>query len=154
MATAAAASEPRIGPASPTRASAAAFSPSERAAITAPMNGMNIGALALMPSRRSAITWPISCTKRSATRPIAKLQPKNRLYAATDTSAVAEVLSSLIFGSSRRIVLNFASSATIAAPAALSFSRTRERRRAPKGSVWGWGAGGSSCALGGGGTGK
>ena len=47
---------PRIGPARPTRASARALPPSERAAITAPMNGMNIGALALTPSRRSAIT--------------------------------------------------------------------------------------------------
>ena len=44
---------PRIGPARPTRASAVALSPSDLAVITAPRNGMNIGALALMPSRRS-----------------------------------------------------------------------------------------------------
>ena len=55
-ATAAAPRLPRIGPARPTRASARAFSPSDLEVITAPMNGMNIGALALMPSRRSWIT--------------------------------------------------------------------------------------------------
>ena len=52
----AAPSDPRIGPASPTRASAAASSPSDLAATTAPRNGMNIGALASIPSRRSWIT--------------------------------------------------------------------------------------------------
>ena len=67
---------PRIGPARPTRASASALSPSERAAMTAPRNGMNIGALALMPSRRSAITWPISCTSSSTTKPAANGQPQ------------------------------------------------------------------------------
>ena len=47
---------PRIGPASPTRASARALSPRDLALITAPMNGMNIGAVALIPSRRNWIT--------------------------------------------------------------------------------------------------
>ena len=67
------------GPASPTRASARALSPSERAPITAPMNGMNIGALALIPSRRSAITCPISWMKSSTTKPSANCQPQSRL---------------------------------------------------------------------------
>ena len=78
-ATAAAPMLPRIGPARPTRASASALSPSDRAVITAPMNGMNIGALALIPSRRSAITWPISCRNSSSTNPAANSQPQNRL---------------------------------------------------------------------------
>ena len=67
---------PRIGPASPTRASASALSPSDLAQITAPRKGMNIGAEALMPSRRSWITWPISCTNSSSTKPIANFQPQ------------------------------------------------------------------------------
>ena len=45
--------DPRIGPARPTRASAAASSPIDFAEITAPRKGMNIGAEALTPSRRS-----------------------------------------------------------------------------------------------------
>ena len=67
---------PRIGPASPTRASAAASSPIDFAAITAPRKGMNIGAEASMPSRRSWITWPISCTSSSSTKPTANGQPQ------------------------------------------------------------------------------
>ena len=55
---------------------------------------MNIGVLALIPSRRSAITWPISCRNSSTTNPAANSQPQNRLYAATDTSAVPDVVSS------------------------------------------------------------
>ena len=66
---------PRIGPASPTRASASALSPSDRALITAPRKGMKIGALALMPSRRSAITCPISWTSSRTTKPAAKGTP-------------------------------------------------------------------------------
>ena len=67
---------PRIGPASPTRASAAALPPSDFAQTTAPMKGMNTGALALTPSRRSAMTWPISWTKSSTTNPTANRQPQ------------------------------------------------------------------------------
>ena len=67
---------PRIGPARPTRASAAALSPSDLAATTAPRNGTNIGALALMPSRRSAITCPISWTNSSSTNPAANGMPQ------------------------------------------------------------------------------
>ena len=43
----------------------------------------------------------------------------------------------LIFGSSSRTALSFANSATSAAPAAPSFSRSRERRGVPKASAGG-----------------
>src|SRR5205807_975871 len=62
---------PRIGPASPTRASATALSPSDRALTTAPRNGMNIGAVALIPSLRSWITCPSSWMSSSSTKPTA-----------------------------------------------------------------------------------
>ncbi len=68
--------DPRIGPASPTRASAAASSPIDFAEITAPMKGMNIGADALIPSRRSWNTCPSSWRSRRSTKPIEKSQPK------------------------------------------------------------------------------
>ena len=51
--SAAHASEPRIGPASPTRASAIALPPSERAPTAAPRNGMKTMKVGLTPSRRS-----------------------------------------------------------------------------------------------------
>ena len=51
--SAAVASEPRIGPASPTRASASALPPSERVPTAAPRNGMNTMPDGLTPSRRS-----------------------------------------------------------------------------------------------------
>ena len=69
---------PSTGPARPTRASAAALSPSDFAQTTAPRNGMNIGADASIPSRRSWITCPISCTNSSATNPTANFQPQIR----------------------------------------------------------------------------
>jgi hypothetical protein len=47
------ASEPRIGPARPTRASATALPPSEREATAAPRNGMNTMPDGVMPSRLS-----------------------------------------------------------------------------------------------------
>ena len=118
---AAAPSVPSTGPASPTRASASALSPSDLAVTTAPKKGMNIGALAFSPSRRSWITCPISCTNSSTTNPAANSQPQNRLYAATDTSAVPEVVSSLTLGSSSRkpliAVKNLAMTAATAASA-------------------------------------
>jgi hypothetical protein len=46
------------------------------AEITAPRNGMNIGAEALIPSRRSWKTCPSSWRSRSSTKPIEKSQPK------------------------------------------------------------------------------
>ena len=52
-ATASAPSEPSTGPARPTRASASALPPSERAPTTAPRNGMKTIPLGLTPSRRS-----------------------------------------------------------------------------------------------------
>ena len=51
--SAAAASEPRIGPASPTRASASALPPSERVPTAAPRNGMKTMPDGRTPSRRS-----------------------------------------------------------------------------------------------------
>ena len=72
-------SVPRIGPASPTRASAVASSPSDFAMTAAPRKGMNIGALASMPSRRSWMTWPISWTSSSSTKPTANFQPHRKL---------------------------------------------------------------------------
>ena len=69
-------SVPRIGPASPMRASASALPPSERAPTAAPRNGMNSIQLGFTPSRRIWITWPISCTNSSATKPTANGKPQ------------------------------------------------------------------------------
>ena len=98
---------PRIGPARPTRASAVAFLPSDFALITAPRNGMNIGALALIPSRRSAITCPISWISSSTVNPAANAHPNTKLYAAIETSIVPAVVSSFSLGSSRITVFSF-----------------------------------------------
>ena len=69
-------SVPSTGPASPTRASAAASSGSFFIVTNAPRKGMNIGALAGMPSRRSWNTWPSSCRSSSNTKPSANFQPQ------------------------------------------------------------------------------
>src|SRR5579884_1603355 len=112
---------PRIGPASPTRASASALLPSERDAITAPKNGINIGPLALIPSRRSAMN------------PAANAQPHNSAYAASETRIVPVEANSLSLGSRSRIALNFVSKARIAAPIADIRPRIADRRRGPRG---------------------
>ena len=67
---------PSTGPASPTRASAAASLPIDFAEITAPRKGTNIGAEAFIPSRRSWITCPVSCSRRRTTKPTANGKPK------------------------------------------------------------------------------
>ena len=93
---------------------------------------MKVGALALIPSRRSWMTCPISWTNRSTTIPSANVQPQKSEYAATDTSAVPAVVSSLSFGSSSSAPLiaakNFATTAAIAA-AALPSRRRAARTR-------------------------
>jgi hypothetical protein len=106
------AERPRIGPARPTLASAAASRPSDLALITAPRNGMNIGALAWMPSRRSWRTCPISWMKSSTTKPTANLQPQISEYAAMLTSIDPDVVRTLSLGSASSATLpNFSAKA-------------------------------------------
>ena len=79
-----------------------------RAQMTAPRNGMNIGAEALTPSRRNAITCPISWTKSSTTKPTANASPRSARRRRPRRASSPQVVSSLSFGSSSRIVLSFA----------------------------------------------
>ena len=74
---AAAPTDPRIGPASATRASFQASSGSSFIPITAPRNGMKSGALAGTPWRRSSKTCPSSWTKIRSTKPIANGSPQS-----------------------------------------------------------------------------
>src|SRR5919106_77558 len=84
---AAAPTEPRIGPASATRASFQASSGSSFIPMTAPRKGMKSGALAGTPCRRSSITWPSSWTKIRTTKPIANGRPQSHAYAAARSRA-------------------------------------------------------------------
>ena len=74
--TAAAPRPPTIGPAIATFASFQALSGSRFSVISAPRNGMNIGAETGSPCRFASRTWPSSCTSRSSTKPIANCQPQ------------------------------------------------------------------------------
>ena len=100
------------------------------------MNGMNIGADASIPSRRSWITCPISWTSRRITKPAANDQPQMSEYAAIETSIVAEVESTLIFGSRSRIafaLLANAMTATAIGPRNFFARSVNEPDRPPPG---------------------
>ena len=78
-------SVPTIGPASATFASRHTSSGSCLSVISAPRNGMNIGAHTGRPWRFASSTWPSSCTNRSRTNPTANYQPQSSAYAAIET---------------------------------------------------------------------
>ena len=100
---------------------------------------MNIGADAGMPSRRSWNTCPSSCTSSSNTNPIANFQPQISEYAATETSAEADVVNSFSLGSRSSRPLPLAANFARSRPSAAS--PPRARRQAGRSSSRGGGPG-------------
>ena len=88
---------------------------------------MKIGALTGMPCRFASSTCPISWTNMRSTNPTANFQPQNSVYAATETSIVAEVVMTLILAIAKKMNLNLRSSAPSTTNGVASLRRRRKR---------------------------